>query len=672
MLLLLLLVSLFAVGCGDSGEDFVVVGDNGNNNPQVPTTTVNFQFARAQANVTANVPTGTTRLHIEFLSSLDAKVFETEVDFAPTVSVGGVPVTATKAVVTPLDRNGIPLATILYNLQLVEGKTFDAIPLGPGFLVTFNTLTATPDPTKIGVNATQQLSLTVGFSNGNTLSGTAAGGVASYTSGDALIASVSSSGLITGVSAGNTTVNVSYSLNNVTRTDTVSVEVTGSGGTGNVSVNRLIANPTSVTLTNSTTSQKVAATFFPANSNVGQNVTATGVLSNFTGGVDATNLSYTSASGNVTSTAAVNGTATLTLSFTPQGGSAVNTTVPITVSRAAATGGGGGGGGGGGTPARLQVLQSSLFVQSGATSANPLTAFYFPANSTTGVLVPASALVGVAKNANPAGTENRWTFNNNATISAFGAGGSAADNNTVVFTITHTPANGAAASVDITITAVPAMDPRLSSIISSTYFGATNLTLPSGAGYPFTVVNVLGDGSRVPAPVGTTNPGEISIDPTSANNIGTYGTLNGHNGLTAAAVAATGTVTLRRVVSTGNFATVASINVTIKAVTLGAGANVVLTPAANSVKGGNTLDYKVEWVLSDATRVDVTPFYSVAGVNLTPQFDPVTGLSLGHATTTTVMANTAGTLTLTGVIGGLVEPAPGGTLGPVVNINVTP
>ena len=234
MILLLLLVSLFAVGCGDSGEDFVVVGNNANNNnPQVPTTTVNFQFAQAQqVNITANVPLATTRLHIDFLASDSREVFETEVDFSPAVSVSGVPITATQAQVTALDRNGIPLRTIFYSLTLTAGQTANAVPLGPGFPVTFESVTASPNPLSLGVNSTQQLILSVNFSNGNSLSGSAAGGTATFTSAKPTVANVTSTGLVRGVTNGTATVNVTYSLNNVTKNSTVSVTVGGSGGGG--------------------------------------------------------------------------------------------------------------------------------------------------------------------------------------------------------------------------------------------------------------------------------------------------------------------------------------------------------------------------------------------------------------------------------------------------------
>lgn len=620
---LLVMVSLFAVGCGGSGsDDFVVVGSNANsNNPPVPTGTVNFQFTRPQVDISATVPSPTTKLHIDFLNSQNASVFQTNVNFAPTVTVNGVPVTAIKAAVTALDANNIPLITIFFNLSVQADQTTDAVPAGPGLPVTFDKVMATPSSVAVAVNATQQLSISLGFSNGETVSGASAGGAVSFQSQDTNVATVSPTGLIKGASAGSTTVTVSYTLNGVTRTATVSIKVSTSSGGDNsdVTIARLSASPSDVTLTNSTTSRAVKATFFPANSTTGQTVSAIGTLGNFTNGVTVSNLTYASATGTLTSTAPVNGTAVLTLSFTPTGGSAVTTSVPITVARA--PGPGGQGTTPGGTAARLVLDQENIFIASGGNS-GALSGTFFAANSTVGVPVggaAGNAFSATVASASPTGTQGAWTYNT-STNTVTASGGSplvnAAANNSITYNITFTPASGQAASDTITATAVSGTDPRLTSVQSARInsLNGETLKLPGGSQYPLGILEVTGNGTTNQVAVanivspGPGTAGQYVV--TSSAGAVTYASGTGTLALSGVGTANV-TVTRNNTANNGP-TTVGTIACTVvdatEFVVPATEFNSVLTlPAGTSGPAGTPIPYKLELVFKDSSRQDITP-----------------------------------------------------------------
>jgi trimeric autotransporter adhesin len=676
--LMAVLMSLFAVGCGSSSGDFVATGNNGSA-PQPPlaqTGSVTFQLVKAQ---TATVPQATEFVLVEFFNRANVSLFlPAPVAFGTgTFTIEGVPITATQARLTALDANNNPISISIATFQVVPGGDVVAT-VGQTVLLSFD-IDTTPNPASVAVNATRQLSLDVIFTDGTVSlppapASSVTGATFSFTSADPQVATVSSGGLITGVSVGNTTVNVTLTLNGVTKTDSVSVNVTNSvTPPPDPGAPRLEVSPTSVTLTNTSVSQTIEATFFPANATTGQVVTAQTTAANPPTGI-------TYSAGTITSTTIQNTTANLVISFTPTGGSAVNATVAVTVSRLA------GGGANPGTPARLVLSQPNLFVDATTPVNGVVNATFFPANSTVGTTLGFNTLTGVPKNAAPVGTENTWTFNTAAnTIVPSGGGGGAATNSTVVFTMTHTPPGGTAVTADLNVTAVAAGDPRLTAVTNSKLIGATNLSLPSGTVYPFVVVNTLGNGSSAVAATGTAAVGAVSIDPASSNTIGSYGTAAGppvHNNLSAAAVPASGNVILRRVTSLTplSFTPVATVSVNVTNTTLLAGGapNVVLTPSANSVKSGETLPFKVEWLFQDNTRLDVTPFYNITesdpplDFNLTPA--AMGGLSPGFVTADPGLgAVTPGTIAINAIINAVITP-PAGTPVPsaTANVSVTP
>ena len=605
IVMLMALVSLFAVGCGDSGEDFVVTGNQGNNGAN--TGAVTFQFARAQQ----TVPAATALFDIRFFSANGLQVFEQlNIPFNTTITVQNVPTSATRAVVTAKNAAGIPLATIDYTVGVVGGGTANAVP-GTSTLVTFDTVTATPDPTTVAIGGTQQISLAVGFSNGDSLSGTAAGGVPVFTSSAPGVATVNATGLVTGVTAGPATITVAYALNGVTRTDTVAVTVNAAP----VGTARLELAPATVNLTNAAPSAAIVATFFPANSTTGQNVTAQTTAPGIRAGL-------TYAAGTFTSTAIENSTGNVTVSFT-SGATTVNGTVAVNVNRLAA-------GqtptppGPPGTPARLVLFQENLFIAPGGTTA-ALQGTFFPANSTVGITVggaTANAFSAVVASTNPALTSANWNYVSASNwVTAFNGALTPGENNSIDYRIIYTAANGQSAEDTIKVTATnnAALLAQVQSVALISVRGNT-LKLPVGSVYPLTLLEVNSAGTPTPVavantftPPGTPGGGQYLISSSSASVV--YDPATGW--MTFAGVGqATVTVTRNNTGVGGPTGTVATLTTTTTDAT--ALDVAPLFNAALDLTGPNTgsvnavIPYKADLIFKDGTRQDITPIAAVA------------------------------------------------------------
>lgn len=630
--MLVALVSLFAVGCGDSGEDFVVTGNNGGGGAN--TGAVTFQFQRAQQ----TVPTATAFFDIRFFNANGAQVFEAlNVPFNTTVTINNVPTSATSAVVTAKNAAGVPLQTINYTIGF-NGATGTATP-GTATDVTFTALDTTPSNVSVAVGATAATSSSVSFSDGTSLSAAAAGGALSFTSSNAAVATVSAAGVITGVSAGTATVTASYVLNGVTRTDTVTVTVTAPAPPAGT----LVVSPTSATLTNTTLSQVFTTTVN------GSAVNVTGTLSNFTGGLTATNLTFNNATKTLAVDAAAifNGTATLTLAS----GNAT-ATVPVTVSRLAS----------GqtptppGTPARLVLNQENLFIAPGGTT-QPLSGTFVPANSTVGISVggaTANSFTAIPTTTNPANTATNWSYDSPTnSVRAFNGANVPGDNNSITFRIVYTAPNGQQAedTINVTATTNAALPTQVQSATVATIRG-NSLKLPAGSNYPIIVLEVLGNGMVNPVTPqrgngDTVANGEYQVTSSSAAvvYVGGSGFLN-YAGIGSA-----------NLVVTRNNNTVGGVGGTIATIagTTVDAATVAPTPALNAqlaLTGANSgpvnavIPYKVDLVFTDASRQDITP---VAAVGWT---GGLTVNQLGGFNTGSVTINAAGpaTLFLTGAL----------------------
>lgn len=115
-LLLMAFVATFSVGCGDNNDGFVAT-TGGGTTATTGDLVFNFTLAPAQA---IQVPSNTTDLDFEFFDAANNSVFTYTQAYANTVTVSGVPATATRVVITARGPNG-PVAIIEAPVTVVAG-----------------------------------------------------------------------------------------------------------------------------------------------------------------------------------------------------------------------------------------------------------------------------------------------------------------------------------------------------------------------------------------------------------------------------------------------------------------------------------------------------------------------------------------------------------------------
>lgn len=219
-------VSLFAVGCGDSRENFVFTG----NNNQANTGNLVFRFQQAVAQTVDTVPAGTTRLRFDFFTtnppSLQSFSFTEERAFAEVVTFNNVPADIRSVTVTCFNDAGLPLATLFGPVVVNVGQTTD-VNLNDATPVAIDALTSSPDPIILTAGQTQQVTNTGSFNQGSTA--TIPAGLLTYNLTEATgnlipTATVSSTGLVSFVNqTQNATLTSSFTFGGQTRTDTVLV-----------------------------------------------------------------------------------------------------------------------------------------------------------------------------------------------------------------------------------------------------------------------------------------------------------------------------------------------------------------------------------------------------------------------------------------------------------------
>lgn len=234
--LMVSLVSLFAVGCGDSNEDYVFTGTN----PNVQNGNVTFQFEQGVQAQAAVVPVGTDYLTFDFFATNPPQsgqlVFEAEADYANTVTVTGVPTTARSVVITAFDVNGFPIATLTSPVNVVAGATTNTNLNGvPVVSVDFATLAVAPNPVALtlgtATGGSRQLEFTLNFDN--FISYTIAGDdlpetvLASYEIENTAVATVNGTGTVTAVAAGSTNGTATLTFNGSTVEAPFNVTVSG-------------------------------------------------------------------------------------------------------------------------------------------------------------------------------------------------------------------------------------------------------------------------------------------------------------------------------------------------------------------------------------------------------------------------------------------------------------
>lgn len=229
------LIAILAIGCGNSREDFVVT----NNNQVNPNGNLVFRFIQAQ---TATVPIGTTSIQFDLYDGpngtgnlVDTAIFP----FAAVITITDVSPNVQSVVITALGANNIPTGTITDNVVVTPGGTTE-VDLSDATLadVLPQTLTLNPDPLIISgpvdfpfpVQAIDISALTgrfinsVLFSNGSTVDVPGSDVTYSNFSNSELL-NVSVDGLFQANGNGNTTLDASYTLNGTTVTDSGTVLV---------------------------------------------------------------------------------------------------------------------------------------------------------------------------------------------------------------------------------------------------------------------------------------------------------------------------------------------------------------------------------------------------------------------------------------------------------------
>ena len=254
IMMMVMLVSLFAVGCGDSNNDFVFTGNN-NNNPNNNPGTLTFQFVKANAQAT--VPATTVSIRFDYLDAEGDEIGAPDIEpFAESITVTP-PAGMVSVRITPIDGNGFPVAQATATQAFPPNNTDVDVDMSAyNFTaVTLTSIVATPDPTNVTVGGSQQLTVTGTFSNGDVVTfGSSAIANTDFTPDNSGTFSVNATGSVTGVAAGPGLLTVAYG--SVTDTVTVNVSTSGDGV--------FTVTPDPLTVGVGTTSDPVVVSFTPA------------------------------------------------------------------------------------------------------------------------------------------------------------------------------------------------------------------------------------------------------------------------------------------------------------------------------------------------------------------------------------------------------------------------
>ena len=215
------LVALFSVGCGDSRDNFVSTTNQGNTGNLV------FNFQQATPQTVTTVPANTTQLRFDLFSTNPgtlATLVETRgpIAYANQVVLQNVPSNVVFVAVTALSADGIPLSVSTGAASVIIGDD-NTVNLTNVENVTFDSLTVTPNPINLDEGGTQTVTVTANFSNDE--SATLSNENVTFNVASGEIANISSSGVLTALNAGNTTLDASWTFGSTTRMDTALVNV---------------------------------------------------------------------------------------------------------------------------------------------------------------------------------------------------------------------------------------------------------------------------------------------------------------------------------------------------------------------------------------------------------------------------------------------------------------
>ncbi len=242
IMVLISLVSVLAIGCGSSNEEYVFTGTV----PTANTGNVRFLLDRVAAQA-ADIPAESRSIYIEFFDaagvSVGAPSFPTTAQLTGTgaqdfeVLVTGVPASAVAYEVTVYDgatpATSIPLVTFVGDINISVGNTVTAdLDEALEDLTGINTVLVTPDPINLtNTTTTAQVSVTGTFDNGDVRN------LTSFTNSSAntfvtfsftgTAANVSAAGLVTAIANGNSTITAVVSSYGTSANDSATAVVTG-------------------------------------------------------------------------------------------------------------------------------------------------------------------------------------------------------------------------------------------------------------------------------------------------------------------------------------------------------------------------------------------------------------------------------------------------------------
>jgi len=223
--LLCILITLFAVGCGSSGDDVFIGGGGGSGT----TGDLEFRFVQPQNQAPDPVPSGTETLRFDVFSTdpptEDSLLLTETRDYDETIVLEDVSVEAVTVLVTAFDADGVPTVTLSGDV-LVLPNSINRVDLVDSQPVTLDTITISPSPVQLANDETQQLALEGSFSNGTVLDlpQSSFDTAATFSSADTDVATVDNDGVVSVEGAGNTSITAQYTLSGVTRSDTVEVQ----------------------------------------------------------------------------------------------------------------------------------------------------------------------------------------------------------------------------------------------------------------------------------------------------------------------------------------------------------------------------------------------------------------------------------------------------------------
>ncbi|MCA9781201.1 MAG: hypothetical protein KC800_30985, partial [Candidatus Eremiobacteraeota bacterium] len=226
-LLTLSLVTVFAVGCGDS-DNFVFTGNTNTVNPG-NTGNLSFRFDRALAQTEGEVPAGTTQLLFTLHSGnppTQANLVEVRlVPFSEEVILEDVDPSVTVVVVTALTAEDLPLAALQGNASVIVGTT-QPVDLGSAEPISFDAITVSPDLVNVqkDVNSVQ-LQLTLAFGNGTVITLPSFNAPEVSFAQTTTVANITSTGLVsTGVGGQNTTATATFNLFGTQQSDDFTIQ----------------------------------------------------------------------------------------------------------------------------------------------------------------------------------------------------------------------------------------------------------------------------------------------------------------------------------------------------------------------------------------------------------------------------------------------------------------